>query len=349
MGAYRSRELAHFGVDYVKCQISTYEKLHKKLRLSANSRLSFYDDFTIIEILPEMMTEEYERFYQIRDKATNVSLAFIGLGGIKKWMITRSDFLEVTGTGLILRGGYQYFVDFARALDIKIWKYIRVDICMDVKVNTQYFLETIIKDYGVDKTRVPWYTKGIMHALYFGEKMLSKNTYQFIRIYNKKLDSINKWKEWLYEKYAGVTDVTRLEVEIRRDKACFLTTEKLLSTDYLFGVCVRTFYPMNNQFFSFLHLEDFKRTEEEDGIWKKRLRNRAERKELQDLYGCSFKNPTEKKKWIATFVAYSKKLLVNGMSLSEIKEIIDINLSDEIDVQGVKQPIKRQIKDILAI
>ena len=134
-------------------------------------------------------------------------------------------------------------------------------------------------------------------------------------MYNKKLDSINKKKEWLYDEFKDIIDITRIEVEIRRDKACFLTTEKLLSTDYLFGVCVRTFYPMNNQFFSFLHEEDFKKLEEKDGIWKKRIRNHAERKILQDLYGCSFKNPKEASTWKATFIAYAKKLYVNGTSV----------------------------------
>lgn len=331
MGRYKSRELVHFGVDYVKAQIkSENPKLHNKLRLSVNSNISYYDDYTVIELMPEMMATEYDRYYQIRDKATNVSIAFIWLRGKTIWNITRSDFIEITGQGLIIRSWYRYFVQMLEDLGLSIIKYIRADVCMDINVNTQYFLETIAKDYAEKKTRVPWYTKGILHAMYYWEKQLSKNTYQFMRVYNKKLDSINKGKEWLYDGYKDIHDVTRLEVEIRRDKASFLTTEKLLSVDYLFWVCVRTFYPMNHQFFWFLHLEDFKKVTEKDGIWKKRLRNQAERKILQDMYGCSFKNPREEKQWKATFIAYAKKLYVNGTSISALKELIDLNLREDI-------------------
>jgi len=331
MGRYKSRELVHFWVDYVKAHVEIqWEKIHQKLRLSANSNISYYDEYTFIELIPDMMSAEYGRYYQIKDKATGISIAFLWLNGHKIGNITRSDFFEVTGQGLIIRSGYKYFVKMAEDLNLKIIKYNRVDICMDININTQYFLETIVKDFWEKKTRTPWYTKGILHAMYYGEKMLSKNTYQFLRVYNKKMDSHNKGKEWLYDNYQWLQDVTRLEVEIRRDKAVFLTTEKILNTEYLFGVCVRTFYPMNNQFFSFLHLEDFKKVIEKDGIWKKRLRNQAERKLLQDMYGCSFKNPKEKKQWQATFLAYAKKLYVNWCSVLELKTLLQENLTEEI-------------------
>jgi len=346
MGRYKSRELVHFWIDYVKVQIKTEGTLHKKLKLSPNSNISYFDNYTIIELMPEMMEGEFSRFFQIRDIETNVSIAFIAIGWQKKWNITRSEFLEVTGQGLILRGGYKYFVDMMKKLNLSVEKYLRVDVCMDVNVNTQYFLETIAKDFWEKKTRTPWITKGVIHAMYYGEKQLAKNTYQFMRVYNKRLDSINKAKEWLYEQYKDCKDITRLEVEIRRDKACFLTTEKLLDTDYIFGVCVRTFYPINHQFFSFLHLEDFKKVEETDWIWKKRLRKQAERKKLQDIYGCSFKNPKEEKAWEQTFLAYAKKLLVNGISMEKIRKMLDdieVDFYDELnEAKETREEMERE-------
>lgn len=327
MGRYKSRELVHFGVDYIKVQIEVKKwKLPRKLLLSRNTTMSYYDDDTIIELMPDMMSWEYKRFYQIRDAHTNVSLCFLAIGWEKKWMLTRSDFLEVTGQGLILRGWYQYFVDMMKAFKIKIWKYIRADICMDIAVDTQYFLETIVWDYYKKKTTTPFITKGIIHALYVGEKQLKKNTYQFIRIYNKKLDNINKAKEWLYEQYKDYTNVTRLEVELRRDKACFLTTEKLLNVWYIFGIIVRTFYPMNNQFFSFFHQEDFEKLVEKKGIWKKRVAALAERKRLQDFFWIGFKNEKEKNTYIKTFISYARKLHINGLWIEKLKWLIDENV-----------------------
>ena len=338
MGRYKSRELIHFGVDYVKCQIAPKgDKLHRKLRLSANSNFVMYDKDTIIELLPHeasKITKEFGRFFQIRDRSTGVNIAFVGIGGASSGAVKRSDFLEVTGQGLVLRGGYRYFVDMMDRLDLSIVKYIRVDVCMDIWVDTQYLIDYIITDAVKGKTKTPFYTKGIVHALYIGEKQLAKNTYQFMRIYNKKLDSSQKEKEWLYwPEYKNHPNITRLEVEIRRDKACFLTTAKLLSVDYLFGVCVRTFYPLNNQFFGFLALEDFKKVEETGGIWKKRIASQARRREWQELYGKSFRDDKEFRQWKATFVSYAKRLYSNGMTLDDIDDLIRANIekNDRID------------------
>lgn len=330
MWRYKSRELLHFWVDYAKAQIKTPERLSRKLLLSPNSNFTLLDPYTILELMPDWFHGNYKKFFAIKDIKTNANLCFLAIKWKKiKWINTQyADFIEITGQWLILRSWLKYYIEMLKKLRLEITKYVRVDVCMDINVNTQYFLDTIIKDFHQKKTKTPFYTKWIIHALYIWEKQLKKNTYQFVRIYNKKLDNIIKWKEWLYSEMKNINDVTRLEVEIRRDKAQFLTTEKLLDLNYIFGVCVRTFYQMNNQFFSFLDIEDFKKVEEKEGIRKKRIENQAENKKLIENFWSSFKNPQEKSTTIATFISYAKKLYINWIPKNQLIDIINMNIDE---------------------
>lgn len=86
--------------------------------------------------------------------------------------------------------------------------------------------------------------------MYFGEKSREKNTYQLIRIYDKKADSASaKHKEFLYPGHDQYEHVTRFEIELREDLAKFWTVEKLQDINYIFAVMIKKFYRYNYQFF----------------------------------------------------------------------------------------------------
>ena len=64
-------------------------------------------------------------------------------------------------------------------------------------------------------------------------KKNSKNRRSIIRIYNKKADIIAKGKNKLYQDYLLEENVTRVELEIRRELAKNYTIEELFVDDNL--------------------------------------------------------------------------------------------------------------------
>lgn len=134
-----------------------------------------------------------------------------------------------------------------------IEKFIRVDVCLDlINVTVPYIHDRLLSDEcKANKSKVFYDKKeGKEQTIYFGEKSREKNTYQLIRIYDKKADSAgSKHKEFLYPEYDKYDNVARLEVELREDLAQFWTVEKLLDINYIFAVIIKKFYRFNYQFF----------------------------------------------------------------------------------------------------
>ena len=134
---------------------------------------------------------------------------------------------------------------------VKIEKFTRIDICLDlINVSVPYIYERIMSDSEKKKISKIFFDpkdKG-EQTIYFGEKSKEKNTYQLLRIYDKKADTKKKKKDYLYD-FADCEHITRFEVELREDLAKFWTIEKLQSLNYIFAVLIKKFYRLNYQFF----------------------------------------------------------------------------------------------------
>jgi len=189
-----------------------------------------------------------------------------------------------------------------------IVQFTRVDICLDlVNVSVPYIAETIIRESDKKNISKIFFDKkeGKEQTIYFGEKSREKNTYQLIRIYDKKADSNGKNKEYLYPEYDKYENVTRFEVELREDLAKFWTVEKLCDINYVFSVIVKKFYHYNYQFFGFLKFDDFlKKKKEEKSIHRERMEKIEYRKKHMEKYGSSFDSDEKRLLWIATFATY---------------------------------------------
>lgn len=104
--------------------------------------------------------------------------------------------------------------------------------------------------------------------------------------------------------------MTRFEIELREDLAQFWTTEKLLSTNYIFAVMIKKFYRYNYQFFGFLKFDDFlKKKKEENSLYNERIKKIEARKQHMEEFGSSFRNDDQRRLWICTFKTYGKRLI----------------------------------------
>jgi hypothetical protein len=176
-----------------------------------------------------------------------------------------------------------------------------------------------------NKTKTIIEDSGITETIYIWKKKKTENTYQLLRIYNKKLDTKKKGKEWLYN-YKDIEYITRFEIEIRRDKAKFWDVSKLLDPNYLFSVIVNTWYPYNYQYFKFLHEEDFIKIYESKSLYYNRLENTANKKERFDKHWKDWFDDKDKEKTIKTFVSYAKRLYKNWINLNKMLEILQNNI-----------------------
>ncbi len=173
---------------------------------------------------------------------------------------------------------------------------------------------------------------GNAQTFYFGEKSREKNTYQLIRIYDKKADSgSSKHKEYLYPSHDQYENVTRFEIELREDLAKFWTVEKLQDINYIFSVMIKKFYRYNYQFFGFLKFDDFlKNKKEENSLYRERLAKIHARKAHMDEYGQSFKDDKERALWIATFKAYGLRLVGDGMDGEALLSLLGVGVPSPI-------------------
>jgi len=84
-----------------------------------------------------------------------------------------------------------------------------------------------------------------------------KNTWKYIRIYDKILDTKEKGKEWIYGfEDRGIKDLTRIELELRRDKCKHFHESYLTDVDALYGIFKNEVFFLNWQFLKFIHDDD---------------------------------------------------------------------------------------------
>lgn len=108
-------------------------------------------------------------------------------------------------------------------------------------------------------TYVPYIKNGEYTGVGIGEKDPKKNTWKFIRIYDKIADTDVKEKDFLYQwKEKGIKDLTRFELELRRDKCRHFKVEYLTDVSALYRIFNHEVFGINFQFFKFIHEEDAK-------------------------------------------------------------------------------------------
>lgn len=324
---FKNRELIHIWIDYFKRYLDKFDFQKtriKKLWLSLNSNFAFLSDDTFIEYHKEYIVW-YNHCYIIKDKETQANLAFICLSNWQEnWFLIKKSFIEVTWQGLILRN-IKFYFDLLKDFDFKIEKFIRIDIAFDMEIETDYIYKRIFKDKLENKTTTIFNENWLCETCYIWKKNKTQNTYQLLRFYNKLLDNQKKWKSFLYD-YQDKKNVTRFEIEIRRDKAKFWNEEKIQDIDYIFWVIVKTWYPFNYQFFKFLHLEDFKKVYETNSTYFLRKKRIEERQKDFILYWKDIKDDKELKQIVWTFITYWKRLYKNWYNLNKLVEILQKNI-----------------------
>lgn len=346
MGRYKAREIAHYGIDYIKASIEVTSKSLLKT-LSKNSNFSFFSyekNKLYIEKLP-LATNNYRNFFQI--KLENISIAFIWDEWITSGNITPLPFIEVTGQGLnIFWVDIFYFL--MKKLNLEFKKYKRVDFCLDLFLEINYFHKNILDEKKKSKiTNIFQKKKTWIETLYFWEKNTIKNTYWVARIYNKIIDSEKKEKLFLYnerrdEKWK-LRDVTRFEYEAREDLCKFYTYDMLINEEFIFNRLKKSFYSMNFQFFKFVNFEKILEYAEKERMEKKQtLKNIYSGDDLQPLtiHQEKIKRKLEEQKNFLKYwnqileekklkitekmlLAYAKKLKNSWYSIEKINFLIE--------------------------
>lgn len=110
----------------------------------------------------------------------------------------------------------------------------RFDICFDFLLPINVILA---KFKTLEQKGANFYGhNGQVETQYIWEKKSSKNKRSLIRIYNKIADILGKWKNRLYHDYLLQDNVTRVELEVRREFAQNYTLEELCIWDNLIAI-----------------------------------------------------------------------------------------------------------------
>ena len=160
MGRLRKREPYHFGIDLFQAYIDKdpYKK-SKLYGLSSNSDFWKYDSNTTIYYMRDMANKKFSRYFEIRDDTTNVRLGFIMFGKENEiGAVDRKSRFEVTGQGLILRN-IPYYLKLLEVSGHYISGFKRVDIALDIKINTDYVCREIVEPNVRKKTYKPHIVK----------------------------------------------------------------------------------------------------------------------------------------------------------------------------------------------
>lgn len=337
MPRFRSRKPFHFWIDYFKAYIKQ-DKFKKSFlfTLSANSTFKKYDKETIIELLPQYSDKKYSKYIEIRDISTSVRLWFFLFWKINWiWAVERRDKFEITWQGLILRP-IEWYLKLLEVAGYYIDGFSRVDIALDIEIETDYLSRKILIPWLEEqwKTYLPRIKKGRIETLEIWEKEPKKNTWKFIRVYDKILDTKVKWKQFLYN-FWDRKAITRVELELRRDKCEHFHEEYLTDIDKLYQIFKHEVFFLNYQFFKFIHWDDAKKCansylidifsdDEADNLtqWLSR-KQMIEKLDRLVEYGSDFKNWQEERRVLSLFVSYYKKLIINGRTHQELVGILD--------------------------
>lgn len=346
MWRMKKRNLLYCNIDYVKANIRVSDN-NVLIKLSKGSN-SFYVNFLSykIEITKVDISEKFRYYYIISCNGINIGFIWLWSTWDKK------EFIEISGQGMTT-----YWIDLfyflMDKLKIEFIKYKRIDLCMDLEMNINYFFERILLDkfktekenFSFIKTKRNWY-----ETLYFGKKNIKENSYILNRIYNKIIDSKKKDKLFLYEEYKNedgtFKEVTRFETELREDLCKFYPYDCLRDQNFVFFRLVKSFFKYNWKYFSFLKDEDFFEAQKRNRInnkinlqkillWEKtkalslyqnKIQKIEEEKERSLLYWSGFIDDKDEKTCKSIMVSQAKRLYRNWYSKEDIILILSNNL-----------------------
>jgi len=367
MGRMRKREIINYWIDYIRGEIELLTSNNIVRQLSPNkdyTTVIFRDISIKIEKKP-FLNDFFSHYIEMTidsipvcfllcgaKKQKTENIVFRGIDKKNKKVINwkifnkmskeekqnyeievkiieqkRIETIEVTGTACTIYWIW-FFLDFFDFFWLKIKKLLRIDLFMDLDFDINYLYEIMEENQKKKITKIyntDWLLES-KETINLGEKS-KKNTYKFLRIYNKKIEAVKSKKWSMYEAlgYGEYNEVTRIELEYRQDTAKFWTQGDLINEDTLFYKCVKNFYPLNYQFFSFVHLDDCKkklayinqRKREANKIIKlnKRL-------ELEHSLNCSpFSANYSVNDWIKAMLGYYRKLRT-VLTVQQMEEIL---------------------------
>ena len=191
-----------------------------------NSNQIFFWDYSCIKV----ENPRYE--YQILFSQDNVNLFSYFKWTKTKGKIATKDYVVFYGSCFRIHGKefvFDTLLSLFRLSDTHTFR--RFDICADFLLP----ISTVLSKFNeIHQRGANFYgSKWEVETEYIGEKKNSKNRRNIIRIYDKKADIIAKWKNKLYQDYLLEENVTRVELEIRRELAQNYTLEELSVDDNL--------------------------------------------------------------------------------------------------------------------
>lgn len=351
MWRMKKRRLVYRWVDYIKAFINEHENTNKNfknlIKLSANTNQIFidYNNLTLsITLIPWW---KYKYLYAIN--YWDISVWFIWL-----YWGQSPDMIEITWQGLTIFWDNIFYFLF-NYFWLTFIKYKRIDICFDMELLTDYFFDRVLlskykeksEDWKYKKNIKPWITaKNWVETIEIWNKNLKQNSYSFIRIYNKIIDSKKKKKLFLYEnlykKDNKWLDITRFEVELREDLVKFYDFDFCKDYKAQFYRLVKSFYCFNWQFFKFLKDSDFEEFKKNYNDKKKTITQKIKagvtgvtpitntqaraikaikQKKNYWKFWNDFLDENDKQRTINMWISYTKRLHKNNISFIEMYKI----------------------------
>ncbi len=221
-------QIYHFGIDHLEIYTSFLsEEIFEGIDFD-NSNSFTYGEYHCTKV-------ENPRFaYQIVFAKNWVTL-FSYFKWSWKGNITTRDYVAIYSSCFRTEGNqwcYDILLSHFSPPGVKPLR--RFDICIDILSP----ISTILKGFSklTQKGALFFGKDGNVETYYIGNKKSSENKRSLIRIYNKKEDIFKKWKNRLYQDYLLQDDITRVELEIRRELAQNYTIEELFVEDNLLGL-----------------------------------------------------------------------------------------------------------------
>ena len=134
-----------------------------------------------------------------------------------RWWVSTKDYVCFYGSAFRLLGTESIFDIFHRYFEPEnTYPFKRFDICLDLSIN----IDKIIQSLSTISQKT-WHIRWKLwdtETLYIWEKK-QENKRQLLRIYNKIEDIRKKKKYKLYSEYLSFPNITRIELEVRRELA----------------------------------------------------------------------------------------------------------------------------------
>ena len=141
----------------------------------------------------------------------------------------------------------------------------RVDICLDIPFPTTEIANTFNQNKTAKRSIFYWENKQI-ETLNIWEKQFTKNRLSFIRIYDKLIELYKSWKARHYTHYFNYENMTRIEIEIRRELCKNITLEEIVVLENQYNIFITHIKKHSELFNHFVYdkIRLFKKRESKD-------------------------------------------------------------------------------------